>query len=128
MLRIKEVIMTVSITFQVPPELAHRLRPFRERLPELLEKGLRAATLEDEDEHQDEAAIMEVLTSNPTPERVLALRPSPRLQARASALLAQSKQGELSRQEEAELERYLMLEHLVRLAKAHAAQRLEQGV
>lgn len=119
--------MTVSITVQVPPELAHRLRPFRERLPELLEKGLHAATLEGEDEHQDEAAIMEVLTSNPTPERVLALRPSPRLEARASALLARSKQGELVRQEEAELERYLMLEHLVRLAKAHAAQRLEQG-
>ncbi len=70
--------MTVSITFQVPSELAHRLRP------------------------------------------------SPRLQARASALLARSKQGELSRQEEAELERYLVLEHLVRLAKVHAAQRLEQ--
>ncbi len=118
--------MTVSITFQVPSELAHRLRPFRERLPELLEKGLRVATLEDGDEYQDEAAIMEVLTSNPTPERVMALRPSPRLQARASALLARSKQGELSRQEEAELERYLVLEHLVRLAKVHAAQRLEQ--
>jgi len=68
---------------------------------------------------------LQVLTSNPTPERVLALRPSPRLQARASELLARSKRGELLRQEEAELERYLMLEHLVRLAKAHAAQRLE---
>ena len=117
--------MTVSITLQVPPELAHRLRPFRERLPELLEKGLHAATLEDGEEHQDEAAIMEVLTSNPTPERVLALRPSPRLQARASNLLARSKRGELTRQEEAELERYLMLEHLVRLAKTHAARRVK---
>jgi len=70
---------------------------------------------------------MEILTSNPTPERVMALRPSPGLQDRVSALLARSKREELSRQEEAELERYLMLEHLVRLAKTHAAQHLEQS-
>jgi hypothetical protein len=119
--------MTISITVQVPPELAHRLRPFRERLPELLERGLRMVALEEGVGHQDEAAIMEILTSNPTPERVMALHPSPKLQDRVSALLARSKRGELSRQEEAELERYLMLEHLVRLAKTHAAQHLEQS-
>jgi hypothetical protein len=112
--------MTVDIMVQVPSELAHRLRPFKERLPELLERGLRAVTLEEDVGHQDEAAIMDVLTSNPTPERVMALRPSSELQARVSTLLAQSKQGQLSRQEETELERYLMLEHLVRLAKARA--------
>jgi hypothetical protein len=70
---------------------------------------------------------MEILTSNPTPEQVMALCPSPKLQDRGSALLARSKRGELSRQEEAELERYLLLEHQVRLAKTHAAQHLEQS-
>jgi hypothetical protein len=53
------------------------------------------------------------------PDQVLALRPFPELQARVSALLARSKTGELSQQENTELERYLMLEHLVRLAKVH---------
>jgi hypothetical protein len=119
--------MTVSITIDVPPELADRLRPFQERLVELLERGLRVTTLEEGVACQDEAAIIEILTSNPTPDQVLALRPLPEFQARVSALLARSKTGELLPQENAELERYLMLEHLVRLAKVHAAQHLGQG-
>ena len=63
---------------------------------------------------------MALLVSQPRPEAVLAIRPSPELQARASELLQRSKQGQLSAAEAAELERHLMLEHLVRLAKAQA--------
>jgi hypothetical protein len=64
--------------------------------------------------------ILEVLASQPTPEQVLAIHPSPALQERVSDLLYRSKNGQLSPGEESELERYLMLEHLVRLAKAHS--------
>ncbi|HET91827.1 MAG TPA: hypothetical protein ENN99_13980 [Chloroflexi bacterium] len=71
--------------------------------------------------------MLQVLTSKPTPQQVLALHPSPELEARVSDLLKRSKEGTLSRRQEAELERYLMLEHIVRLAKAHAAQRLAQN-
>jgi len=113
-----------TITVQVPRALERRLRPFRERLPELLERGLREIMAEESGAFHDENTIIETLTSNPTPEQVLALRPSPQLQARVSDLLARSKRGEISSQEEAELERYLTLEHLVRLAKGHAAQQM----
>lgn len=41
------------------------------------------------------------------------------MQARVSDLLARSKQGTPTMQEQGELERYALLEHLVRLAKAH---------
>jgi hypothetical protein len=70
----------------------------------------------------EDAGIIELLTSCPTPERVLAIRPSPQLQARASELLARSKAGNITIQEETELERILNLEHLVRIAKARAYQ------
>jgi hypothetical protein len=116
--------MTVDITIQVPDVLGQRLRRFRERLPEILERGLREMLAEKPGEFQDENAIIELLTSQPTPEQVLAIRPSPELQARVSELLGRNKEGELSRQEETELERYLTLEHLVRLAKAHAHEQL----
>ena len=116
--------MTTTITIRVHPTLERRLQPFRERLPELLERGLREIMAEESGVFQDESAIMETLTSNPTPDQVLALRPSPKLQARVSELLARGKRGELSRREETELERYLTLEHLVRLAKGYAAQQL----
>ncbi len=64
------------------------------------------------------------MPSQPTPEQILALRPSPEFQARVSDLLYRSKQGDLSRQEESDLDRYLMLEHIVRLAKARAYRQL----
>ena len=116
--------MTVEITIQVPDVLGQQLRRFRERLPEILERGLRETLAEKPGEFQDENAIIELLTSQPMPEQVLAIRPTPELQARVSELLGRSKEGELSRQEETELERYLTLEHLVRLAKAHAHKQL----
>ena len=116
--------MTVEITLQIPDTLGARLQRVRERLPEILERGLREVLAEKSREFEDENMVMELLASQPTPEQVLALRPSPAFQARVSDLLRRSKAGELSRQEEAELERYLTLEHLVRLAKAHAYKRL----
>ncbi|MFQ5856886.1 MAG: hypothetical protein ACE5LU_14830 [Anaerolineae bacterium] len=116
--------MMMEITIQVSDDLAQQLQRFQDRLPEVLERGLRELLAERSGQFQDESAIMELLTSQPTPERVLAIRPSPGLQARVSELLSRGKQEELSRQEEIELERCLMLEHLVRLAKAHAYKQL----
>jgi len=86
--------------------------------------GLRSLPVKGVAKFQDEDAIMALLTSQPTPDQVLAITPSPELQARVSDLLARGKAGELSRQEEGEMERYQTLEHLVRLAKAHAYKRL----
>lgn len=54
------------------------------------------------------------------PEQILAIKPSPKLQARVSELLANGKAGTLSHEEETELDRYLFVEHMARLAKARA--------
>lgn len=115
----------MEISVQVPSALGQRLHHVRERLPEILERGLREIVdeipvAEKSSGFQDENAIMELLTSQPSPEQVLSIRPSPKLQRRASELLRRNKEGKLLRQEEIELERYLTLEHIVRLAKTHA--------
>jgi hypothetical protein len=112
--------MTIAITIEVPNALEQQLRPYQHRLPEVLERGLRDLISEQPSIWQDEEAIIELLLSQPTPQQVLAMRPSPEYQARVSDLLARSKVGMLSRQEETELDRYLTLEHLVRLAKTKA--------
>lgn len=121
--------MTVEFVVQVPNVLGQQLQRVRERLPEILERGLReiadeTSTAGKSSDFQDENAIMELLTSQPSPEQVLSIRPSSEFQARVSKLLRRNKEGELLRQEEVELERYLTLEHLVRLAKTHAYQQL----
>jgi hypothetical protein len=120
--------MTVEITIEVPDSLAFEVERYRERLPEVLERGLREVALERPADFVDENAILSLLASQPQPEQVLALRPSSEFQARVTELLARNKEGELSRHEERELERALTLEHLVRLAKAHASHRLTKGI
>ncbi len=117
---------TTRITIEVPDQLAARLREVEERLPEVLERGLRELLAERPGAFKDEAAIVETLASRPAPEEILAIQPSAELQARMSELLQRNKDGALSREEEAELERYLTLEHLVRLAKAHASRQLDE--
>jgi len=69
-------------------------------------------------------AVIELLTSHPTPKQVLAIRPSLEFQARASELLSRNKAGILTPSEESELDRILSLEHLVRMAKARAFQQI----
>lgn len=118
--------MMTQITIEVPDRLSKRLMPYRNRLPELLERGLHEVEVEPSVKLGDVEAIINLLTSQPTPEQVLAIKPSPEFQARASELLAQSKAGLLSREGEAELERYLFVEHLVRLAKGRAYEQLRQ--
>ncbi len=120
--------MTVELTIQVPDSLSKDLQHLEDRLPEILERGLRELLAEAPETIQDERTIIEVLTSRPSPEQILALRPSLELQTRASELLSRGKQATLSSQEAAELERYLLLEHLVRMAKANAYRHRAQGV
>jgi hypothetical protein len=120
--------MTMQITIDVPNQLGRRLQRFKDRLPEVLEQGLRAIS-DDEDTTQsgyhDEQDVMVLLASQPTPDQVLAIRPSAALQQRMSELLERNKISALNRTEEAELDRYLTLEHLVRLAKAYAYRQVQ---
>ncbi|NEO83842.1 MAG: hypothetical protein F6J87_06205 [Spirulina sp. SIO3F2] len=115
-----------QITIDIPDDLAQKLAPFQVQLPQVLELGLQELQLQRQPaEFLDEATIVARLASQPTPEQILAIRPSPELQNRISDLLAQSKAGTLAAKGEAELERYLTLEHLVRLAKTHALSQLQ---
>ncbi len=112
--------VAIDITISVPDELGRRLEQYRDRLPELLERGLRDLQVEGGHGGTDEQTIVSLLASGPTPEQVLAIRPSEQIQARVGELLRRAKDETLSRAEEAELDRHLFLEHLVRLAKARA--------
>ena len=76
--------MSMQLTIEVPNNLGQQLLQFRERIPEFLERGMQTA-LDDEHhiERGEEAEILALLAAQPTPQQVLALRPSPKLQPRA---------------------------------------------
>jgi predicted transcriptional regulator len=116
--------MTVALTIQVPDDLSQRLQEVQDRLPEIIERGLREVQNESLAITHDEQEIIAILTSQPSPDEILAIRASPELQSRVSELLARSKDGPLSTEENAELDRYLFLEHLVRMAKGSVYQQL----
>ena len=111
----------MEITLQVPDELGQELQQYQNRLVEILELGLQSVVAQASGSFSDENAILELLASQPDPAKVLALQPSAEMQERVSNLLRIGKERSLTTQEETELNRYLLLEHLVRLAKAHAS-------
>jgi 16S rRNA C1402 (ribose-2'-O) methylase RsmI len=118
----------MQITIEVPDRLGEQLQQLGDRLPEALDRIIQELNLSTTISYQDDRQIVELLASQPTPEVILAIRPTPALQARMSELLEQNKSGTLTRSEEVELDRYLLLEHWVRLAKAHAYKNLQTVV
>jgi hypothetical protein len=115
----------MQIILEVPDRLGEKLQQLGDRLPETLDRLLKESASAETISYQDDLEIVELLASQPSPEAILAIRPTPALQNRMSELLARNKSGTLDRTEEAELDRYLLIEHWVRLAKAHAYKLLQ---
>ena len=63
-----------------------------------------------------------------SPRRVLAYKASAKAQTRVNDLLDKNNTVGLTPEENAEMERYMTVEHIVRLAKAKALQRLNQKI
>ncbi len=68
--------------------------------------------------------IILLLSSGASPEEIVLYKPSKDLQERVSTLLARNKERALTIEEQAEIDHYLVLEHIMRLAKLHARRRL----
>ena len=64
--------------------------------------------------------IIDFIAAGTSPQTVIAFRPSKAAQQRVWDLVAGEKAGTLSPEENTELEHYLQLEHIMRLAKARA--------
>jgi hypothetical protein len=116
-----------AITLHLPDELAERVRKRESRLAEILELGLRELDAGEQAGFEGAAEVLEFLAGLPSPEEILSLRPSVRLQRQIEILLEKSRTGELTPEEEKNRERYQFLEHLVRIAKTKALTKLETG-
>ncbi len=108
----------MEITVTLPDELATRLQPVRNQLPQILEMGIREWEAHQSAGFAGLVDVMKTLTTVPAPHEVLALRPSPVLQDRINELLEKSQRSSLSLDEQMEWDQYEYVEHLVRLANA----------
>lgn len=70
--------------------------------------------------------VYEFLVSSPTPEDILAFRPSAETQERIHYLLDANKERTLSPEEELELNEFDKIEHVVRMMKIYAKAKMQQ--
>lgn len=106
------------------PTVADELESHRDNVNEILALGLRKWQAEGRNEFHDFEDVITTLANLPTPEEVLAIRPSPELQSRIDELLEKSKTVGFSPADEADWQQIEFMEHVVRMAKAQAAVRL----
>jgi len=67
--------------------------------------------------------IIELFASGSSPERIVSFKPSSESHDRVKILLKKNKEGNLTPEEEAELDEFGLIEHLMRLVKARARQK-----
>jgi hypothetical protein len=68
--------------------------------------------------------VIDFIASGPSPTAVASFQLSDATNQHAELLVQREKMGELTAEEKSELDHYLELEHIMRLAKARARQRL----
>ncbi len=110
-----------QITVEIPNDLAQRLRPVQNRLPEIIEIGLREVT-SSKSYFQNE--IIDFLANGPSPEEIVSFRPSEKSIERAQELLEKNQAGRLSPAEKNELDHYEQMNYLMTLVKARARKKL----
>ncbi|MGF1601690.1 MAG: hypothetical protein ACFCU8_06660 [Thermosynechococcaceae cyanobacterium] len=114
----------MQIKVEVPDELALRLSSLQDQLPEILELGLREWRADTQSGFSGLAEVLEFLASLPSPEEMLALKPSGVLLQHIETLLEKNRTVGLTAEEERLWQQYEYVEHLVRVAKAKALVRL----
>jgi hypothetical protein len=122
-----------ELTIQISDELAQRLEPLQNRLPELLWRLLDVVNIPTTSEPTVKTEITDIpavyqevidfLIKRPTPEEIIAFKVSPQAQTRLEELLEKNRSATISSVELAELDVYEQLEHLMILLKARALKR-----
>ncbi|MEQ9236319.1 hypothetical protein [Coleofasciculus sp. E2-BRE-01] len=115
----------MQVTFNLPDDVAQRVNALENCLPQILELGLREFEAITHVGFSGIAEVLEFLATLPTPEEIIALRPSPALQTQIQTLLEKNRTVGLTPDEEKIWQSYEYLEHLVRMAKAKALLKLK---
>ena len=68
--------------------------------------------------------VFKFLSSTPTPEQIIAFKPSDRSEDRLSELLSLNRQGILGESERIELDQYLWVNHLMNMLKIRVREKL----
>lgn len=115
----------MPVTLTIADDLASELKPYEDKLAEILKLGMREWQARGEAGYAGLSSVLETLAGLPDPEQVLALRPAPQFEERLEVLLEKNRTTGLSPTDQREWDQYEYVEHLVRLAKISAARKLK---
>lgn len=111
-----------KITLDIPDELIDRLaelgQPITEWLPQQLPSLLTQSTQPAVLPAHIYRYILDFIASGPTPQQTLDFRPTPAMQDRLRSLVDRACFGDLTPLEQAELEEYERIEHIIIMLKA----------
>jgi hypothetical protein len=117
----------MEITVDIPDELALRLNPLKDKLPQILILGLREVEANPSTGFSGLTQVLEFMASLPSPQEILALRLSEPLQAEIDTLLEKNRTEGLTVNEQRLWQQYEFVEHLVRIAKAQALLKINEA-
>lgn len=124
-----------TITLQLPDELAARIQPLQDRLPDLLSQAMTILPIGQEANaiHLSSTypvfdEMIDFLASSPTPRRIIKHKVSPAVQQRLEELLDKNGEGELTEAEAAELDAFRRVNHLMILLKARARRAVQASL
>ncbi len=115
-----------TISFEVPDELARQYKITPEAVPLLIKEALSAKIAKASVANGNVSVrpiyreVIDFLSSNPTTEQLIAFKISEVAQDRLEELLDKNREGELTAEEQAELDTYSHLNHLMIRLKARA--------
>ena len=119
----------MQIILDLPEDMSSQINGLEAHLPQALAIGLEELKSRPQEGFNGLAEVLNFLAGLPTPDEVLALRPSVQLQAQIDQLSEKYKAQSLTPQDALLWKQYEYLERIVRKAKATAyAKRAEQTV
>jgi hypothetical protein len=115
----------MQITLELPDDIAATVN--KENLPQILTLGLREINANPLTGFSGLTEILEFLAKLPSPQEILALHLSSSIQEEIDNLLQKNRTEGFNESDRLLWQHYEFVEHLVRLAKAQAMVKLQQG-
>ena len=111
------------LTIEIPDDLAPRLESVKDRLGDILRSGYQAVMREEigKDSPGLHEEVIDFLASGPSPEEIIAFKPSPKSAERISMLLDKNRQMTLSPNEKAELDQVEAVDYFMIRVKPNGA-------
>jgi hypothetical protein len=105
----------MQLTIEIPDQLARQLEPERERLAEVIARGLRRTWSAGSALRRE---VISFLARRPSADELIAFRPSEQAAARAQELLLRNQAGASNPEEQAELDEMCEVDRFISLIKA----------